>query len=208
MTDIDYIEIVDSILNDEKYSRENVNIYGGRISQNEIMKITKKIDQERMPYIINEEFSKISINKGFSNDEIRPELVARLRIFGQCGDLEIRRDENDIFWRFIGEKDLFSLERGENFWDACETNSEPKKFFVEEKEALLWGEKTSSKTAGEERIECFDNRVAGANLVYPIKNKKDISRVKIIYRTLSTEGKVSFVWYLSLKGVNENGKRI
>ena len=112
-------------------------------------------------------------------------MIERIRIFGNAGDIDLRRNGNRFIWRYIGENEPPSdLDKDkDNFWDE---NSD--KFFVEEKEAILWGKYSKNGL-------WHDPRVGKAKLNYPIKNAE---MVKIRYRTLSEKGIISFVWFIEI----------
>jgi hypothetical protein len=187
---------IDELLAEERITKDKIQIWGGEIKENEWQQFINSWDFSGMPYTIIETFKEIKFTKEFSDHaNLNPKTMQRIRIFGKSGDLDLRSDFPSINWRYIGKSDLPSKikedKKTENYWDK----NEDKEFFLEEKEALLWG-KYWSKHNG--RNLWLDNRVARAELSYPVNGSP--KRVKICYKTFSERGCISFLWFTELKG--------
>ncbi len=163
------------------------------------MNFLKGWELTHMPYRIWEYVSEIS----FAQDTLptNETLLEHGRLFGEGGDLTLRRDGAEFRWHFVGEPEMKPPEGygDNNFW-AVEAN----KGVIFHKwcnEAMLWGE--YKKELG----RWHDNRVARAKLTYPISNGREGERVMINYYTFSQAGQVQFVWFRELdkwKKENEN----
>lgn len=107
-------------------------------------------------------------------------ILYRVRMFGQGGDLTLRRDTDVWMWHFIGEKRTLPGTVGGIFLADGST------YFVQRnKRALLWGE----FKAGEWR----EDRVAAANLNYA--GAPDSQRLEVRYDEYSAHGAVQFIWF-------------
>ena len=184
----------DDLLKEKRISRNDIQIWGGEIEEKEIKDFIRKWDLSDMPYRIVETVKDITISKDKDNIDIDPEIVERIRIFGDGGDLDLMRDSSCFRWRYIGKNPPPQDITAEDFWEKKENRD--KKFFVEEKEALLWGRYS------QDMKQWHDDRVAKTKLLYPINGNPE--RVKILYKTLSEKGVVSFVWFTGLKGGAED----
>jgi len=178
----------DDLLKEKRVSKNDIQILGGEIEEKELNEFIKKWDLSEMPYRIVETVKEIAITK--DDIVIDPKIVERIRIFGKVGDIDLRRDSSCFRWRYIGKNLPPQDITAEDFWEK----NPDKKFFVEEKEALLWGKYNQNMN------QWHDDRVARAKLSYPVDGKPKPERVRICYKTLSEKGVVSFVWFTELKG--------
>lgn len=183
---------INKLLNEKRISKDEIQIWGGEIKEKELQGFIKSWNFSDMSFVIIETFKEITITKNSGNINIKPEIVERIRIFGNAGDLDLRRDSSCFRWRYIGRNRPPSNITTESFWEK----NPDKKFFLEEKEALLWGKYNQNMKLW------HDDRVARAKLSYPVNGNPE--RVKICYKTLSEKGCVSFVWFTELKGGAEN----
>ena len=183
-----FADKVNSLLQEERITKDDLQIWGSEIEEDDLQEFISNWDQSEMPFVILETIETITITKACDFSTLAPPNVERIRIFGSGGDLDIRRDAYLFRWRYIGKNKLLEDVKGEDFWDK----NADKKFFIEEKEALLWGQYKR------DRKVWHDNRVAKAKLSYPIEGNPE--RVKIRYRTLSEEGVIAFIWFVELKG--------
>lgn len=173
---------------EEKIKKGGIEIWGGEIVEEYLREFVNLWDMSRMPFTILETLEEIRIIRNFDYAEIDSYVIDRFRIFGEDGDLDIRRNSNIFLWRYIGRSDPPEGIKGKNFWDE----NPDKKFFMENnKYALLWGKYNPDKKLWHE------DRVAGAKLLYPVDGNPE--RVKIRYRTLSENGIIAFVWFLAIE---------
>lgn len=168
----------------------DIQIWGGIIEEDNLQQFIRKWGQSDMPFAISETVNKMAVkNCDVSTLKIEP-YTDRIRVFGESGDLDIRRDNNYFKWRYVGTnrlpKDL-KVDK-ENFWEK----NKSEKFFMEEKEALLWG------TYKQDEESWQDNRVAKAKLSYPVEGHPG-KGVKIRYKTLSNCGIIVFTWLLTIE---------
>jgi len=185
-----FAEEIDQLFKAENRIAEgDIQIWGGKIKEDGLQQFFSKWGQLDMPFVILETVSEITIRKNFDCSMLDPYIVDRIRIFGEGGDLDIRRDTVSFMWRYIGKTILHDGLKSdkENFWEK----NPGKTFFMEEKEALLWGKYKQEGL-------WHDNRVAKANLSYPVEGHPEA--VKVRYKTMSDHGVIAFTWLLTIEG--------
>jgi len=145
-------------------SNDQVVLYGG---QGDVFK-SLNLSANDMPYLMLE-----TADKGIEfipTAKYSPEkhwTILRLHAFGPGGDLLIRRDEERIFWRFVGYQGVFNQL---GLRDVT-PYPEPLSISGEDERSLLWG-------AFDERLGYWrENRVGKAHLTYPFPEPAD--RVEI-----------------------------
>lgn len=134
-----------------------------------------------MPYRIWEHISRIE----FADRPAQPEFLQRAEIFGEGGHLSLRRDGNRWLWRYIGTSVSITGFGVEDFWQkhsACQLRR-----YAES--VVLWGERKDNQP------RWFDDRVAAANLAYPLKTT---GRVYLHFWRYTEQGQTAFVWYRAL----------
>lgn len=125
----------------------DIEIRGGSFKHDTLQEFLKTWNTmlARLEWRMYEFVDKFSVC-GAANDSALAENVfwklERARFFGEKGDLEVRRDGEMFYWRYIGENDtnlpvVNSAFGGKDFWD---TNSDAK-FRTVEKEYYQWREK-------------------------------------------------------------------
>ncbi|MCI0396951.1 MAG: hypothetical protein L0322_18700 [Chloroflexi bacterium] len=88
---------------------EELHIWGGQFSENSALAFLDAWQDalgRQMTWRMVEEVSDFYVQQvgpGDSTLPCEPFQLERLRLFGEDGDLEIRRDMADFHWRFIGE---------------------------------------------------------------------------------------------------------
>ncbi|WXG41607.1 MAG: hypothetical protein WED07_12730 [Candidatus Freyarchaeum deiterrae] len=184
----DFSKKINDLLEENRISKNDIQIWGSEIEENSLQQFISKWNFSNMPFTILETLKEIIIKKNFDFSKIPSNQVERIRIFGQDGDLDLRRDTNRFIWRYIGNNNPPKNTNGEDFWKK----NPDKKFFIEKKEALLWG-----RTYDPKRSIWQEDRVAKARLSYPVKGNSNFA--KIHYKTLSEQGVISFVWFLEIK---------
>ena len=180
---VDFNKMVHEV-RQSRCGQTDLSIWSGRCSENELRDFLQQWPLEQMPYRIWEYASEIT----FEMDTLprNMALLERGRLFGEGGDLELRRDGAEFIWRFIGPAGVHPPIgwSAENFW-----STNPNATFYRRKEtALLWGKRDGK--------HWHDNRVAAARLEYPVF--ADWPRVQIEYWAFSRGGRVEFVWYTKL----------
>lgn len=134
-----------------------------------------------MPYRIWEHISRIE----FADRPAQPEFLQRAEIFGEGGHLSLRRDGNRWLWHYIGTSVSITDFGVEDFWQkhpACHLRRYPES-------VMLWGERKDNQP------RWFDDRVAAANLAYPLKTT---GRVYLHFWRYTEQGQTAFVWYRAL----------
>jgi hypothetical protein len=176
-----------------------ISIWGGQCGEAAALKLIEAWPTlARLPYRIWETAGEIAFEQATLPDNCH--WIERARLFGEGGDLTLRRDGGDFRWWFVGPagvelpQDLpedmqEAWKQAEDFWvhspDAC--------FNEDSGTMLLWGERPPGK-------EFFwDDRVAGADLRYPGLHVEAAQRVEIEYVTYSRAGRVEFTWLRDLR---------
>jgi hypothetical protein len=128
-----------------------------------------------------------------------PELtnLERTRVFGSGGDLEIRRDREKYFWRFVGPVDIIfnSCYKPVDFWcreQSKEVEERITRLYCHEENLVLWGE------CGKDSV-FNEGRVAAARLEYPVDCGYK-GRAVIKAKVYTYYGRPQFVWYTALEG--------
>lgn len=149
-------------------SNDPIVLYGG---QGDVF-ASLNLTAETMPYLMLE-----TADKGIEfmpTVQYSPEkhwTILRFHAFGHGGDLLIRRDEDRIFWRFVGYEGVFNqlkLTDGTPY-------PEPLSVSGEDERSLLWGAYWGQDDAGQHHWQ--ENRVGKAQLAYPFP--KPAERVEI-----------------------------
>ena len=111
--------------------------------------------------------------------------LARVRIFGEGGDVTLRRDDDTWRWHFVGNQTALPVSvGGTSLLDGS-------RYFLEtDKNALLWGKMQN----GARR----EDRVAAANLDYSGAPMSEDQRLTVVYDEYAADGAVQFVWFRNI----------
>jgi hypothetical protein len=168
--------------------QERLAIWGGMCAEDALSDFLAGWSLEQMPYRVWESTDRIDFEKDTSVSNVA--LLERGRLFGEGGDLDLRRDGAVFRWRFVGTPTICPPEpynaKENNFW----AHHPEATYHCYEESALLWGERKGDRW--------HEDRVAAANLDYPAPD--DAERVQVRYRVYSRAGHVEFVW---LTGVSD-----
>jgi hypothetical protein len=126
------------------------------------------------------------------------DYLERGRVFGEEGDLSLRRDGSRFLWHFVGvtgtaPPDGFKFD---DYWD--DRAGAPLR--SRQRTALLWGEERRDESGNPLGI-WQEDRVAAAVLEYP--GLRGARRVRMRYREYLRGGRVELVWLLDLEEVAE-----
>lgn len=190
MNNTDVSESIQSIL-ESKIKQGDLEIWGGKIDEQELRDFLNAWDFNQMPYSITETINTIMFEMNFNFQNLQESLlnsIQRVRIFGIKGDLNIRKDGSSIFWRFIGDEKPPENYNQNNFW----INHPNQEFFTTDEEAFLWG------TYNPESHRWRSNKVGKADLNYPVQ---EFSRVKLNFKTFSHNAQIAFVRLIDVKEV-------
>jgi len=148
-----------------------------------------RIPRSDMPWAVWEFLSEMTPICRANRAEFIPTdltYLERARVFGNGGDLELRRDGERLFWRFIGEPGEQQTPLGfaaNNYWDKHTEHLHQR-----ELTALLWGERDDSRNTW------YEARVGAANLNYEVPS--DWKRVRLHLIEYSRAGVVELVRWL------------
>ena len=184
---VDFDELVDEMAAEILDPEAMPTVVGGRCSGDEVGEWLDVLDLSGMSVRIWTFTDHATI--GSEGPPETFELLERARLFGEHGDLDLRRNGDDFHWRFVGNHD-FAPDGEPLKWSDLEDNP----VYGRETRALLWGEYREDADAW------FDDRTAGAALTYPVDGDPD--RVWVRYREYTQAGHVLAVWLLGLEGDN------
>lgn len=193
-TAVNFEELVPQMKKDELVAERWPTIVGGHCAEAELLDWLDGLSLQEMTHHIWSFTDHCTIS-----DDGPPESAERLeraRLFGEGGDLDIRRDGQNFFWRYAGKAD---------YAPACETLAYPgtpeSPVYCRERTALLWG------TREKEQEQWFDDRVSGASLTYfpnPTPLDEGVKeRVQVRFREYTQAGRVLVVWLRELEARQE-----
>jgi hypothetical protein len=189
---IDFHVLVEQ-MRSSQVGKNDLAIWGEACAETEALDLVKHWPTvAQMPYRIWEYCSNIVFGRDISANV---QWLERARLFGEGGDLSLRRDAKGFHWWFVGPigsclPDGF---QGKDFWKA-ESDA---KFHECKEAALLWGKGGMHQAEGEQkRWIWFEDRTASAQLCYPVDGEPE--RVQVDYRTYSRRGRIEFVWLTGL----------
>ena len=117
--------------------------------------------------------------------------LERARLFGEGGDLDVRRDGERFLWRYVGEPD--HAPPGDNKLEPDDGSP----VYCREQTALLWG------TRERDQEQWFEDRVSGAKLTYlpktPTLSEGMEERVQVRYYEYTQAGRTLVVWLRGLE---------
>ena len=151
--------------------------------------------KSELPWHIWEYTDSCTIGKGWLAQELR--WLERVRLFGEGGDLDIRRNGNKFLWRYVGESEYSPRDKKAQELGYPGTDVSP--IYRRERTALLWGTRKGKQE------QWFDDRVSGAALTYfsdpPSLPEKVVERVQVKFREYTQAGRTVAVWLMDLETV-------
>ena len=190
---VDFAKLVEDMLGSIVDEKE-LAIFGGYCAEKDLIGFIPQW-KVTFPFRIWEYVSEICFEKGKDIPEnINVTLLERGRLFGEYGDLSLRRTGDGFNWTFIGPAGT-QVPKGnygtQSYWEEQKVhNNEHEcnaKIFHEYKEkVLLWGEWNGK--------QWYESRVAAARLNYPQNGQ----RLQLECKIFSRAGKICFVWYTGL----------
>jgi len=163
-------------------------IAGGTCPETELPRWLGGLNLSSMDVRIWEFTDRCTIGNDGPSEQL--ERLERARLFGEGGDLNVRRDGSRFLWRYVGEEE--NAPKGDNLnWPGDETGL----VYRRERTALLWGERKEGQT------QWFDDRTAGAALTYPVDGAP--ARVQVRYYEYTQAGRTLAVWLRGLEAYND-----
>jgi hypothetical protein len=181
-------QIVRDVREGKRHGQNDLAIWGGECAETGLLAFLAAWDLSEMPFRIWEYASRIDFQRGTLPDNIS--LLERGRLFGEGGDLTLRRGGPGFFWHFVGQSETYppANYKAEDFWNSNTDLT----FHRWDETALLWGERKNGAT------RWLDDRVGRADLDYPVP--EEWKRVQVRYWAFSHAGRTAFVW---LRGLEE-----
>lgn len=177
-----------------------------------------------LPWRVWEWISDMQIMHGAGAPPANLQWLERGRLFGDGGDLTLRRDGERFMWHFVGSHAsplpagfVWDEERGgqdttttsvddappflvSNYWQSRQGN-DWRRF---RRTALLWGQELQETRNGQIKdlgIWREDRVAGGVNLVYPtLSGQGAEGRVQLVYDEYLQGDVVEAVWWLRLEG--------
>ncbi len=160
--------------------------------QTETLDILSYFDLNHMDYMIIQ-YQNNTVNFGYTGQLITQidNAISRLHIFGEGGDLTVRRDENIFYWRFVGHETLLENLIGRLYPDENMPLS-----IDGETKALLWG-RYQGEGAWQEDI------VGKATLGYPTDDVKEAEHTMIFAHIVKDKHNQSVAYWTYRLGLPE-----
>lgn len=190
---VDIAAVAREVVAGTTVGREEMLVFGGEITSDELEPFFAAWQNaaDSMPYRVWEYIDRMFFENGTWPDKYA--LFEQARLFGDGGDLSVRRDGDHCFWRFVGPEG-YRLPAGVQGYDYWDSVPEGTRLHVALDEVLLWGK---GEKMPDGSMIWRDDRTAGARLVYP---QQTAERVKLVMKKYSRAGNVEHVRYLRLEG--------
>lgn len=183
---VDFKKIVDEVYR-SRCGPSELTILGGQCAESDLLNFLEQWDLAGMPFRVWEYVSEVVFEEEKDTLPQNIALLERGRIFGEGGDLMLRRNGTAFDWRFVGPEGIKPPAGEYGIRDYWKDHPEVT-FHRHNETALLWGEWNGNGWT--------EDRVAAAKLNYPAKGQ----RIHLHYQVFSRAGRVEFVWY---KGFSE-----
>lgn len=199
---VNFEELVEELHQQPVWGPNELAIWGGMFAERDLLKFVE--NWIMIPYRIWEYSSGITLVKDQLPVTDNLLWLERGRLFGEGGDLTLRRNGDRFHWHFVGPQGKQPVPPVDKYGtkDFFAVGEPGANYYMREETALLWGEKPPDKPRR------FEDRVGRADLDYP--GLDDARRVQVRYRTFSRAGYVEFVWFRSIDPIMneeiENGK--
>jgi len=170
---------------------ETLSVWGGEVPAANLSAFLLAWDlpRKQMPWRIWETASEIEFR--WETLPIHAKRLERGRLFGEGGDLALRRDGERFLWTFVGPAGVrppAGFDDGDgNYWAA--PDAEP--LYERADSVLLWGSRVAPGV-------WLDDRVGRSELCYPRVDGED--RVWLDLRRYDAAGRTVFTWYRGLRG--------
>jgi len=187
---VDFEELVAEMEADRIEAENWPTVVGGMCSETELPGWLDRLDLSGMDVRIWEFTDRCTIGSDGPPEPGEIKRLERARLFGEGGDLDLRRDGDRFLWRYVGEKEK-APEGAVLEWPGSEVNP----VYRRERTALLWGERKEGQS------RWFDDRVAGAELTYPVEGAP--ARVQVRYYEYTQAGRTLAVWLRRLEAYDE-----
>jgi len=182
---------------------ETLALLGGQVDESTLLDWLQQwqLGKIALPWRIWESVSDLRFERSTLPDSLH--LLERGRLFGEDGDLTVRRDGERFRWWFVGKPTVVPASLREDkgvsdFWQ-CHPNTTLSKV---EQSAIFWGSHRGKNKNNADYW--YDDRVGWAQLTYPIaQNGAPPRHLYVHYREYLQSGQVAFVW---LYDVNEKGE--
>jgi hypothetical protein len=181
----------------QRFNKHRPTIVGGQCAEVKLLEWLGKLKLDDMPVRIWEFTDHCTI--GPEGPPANAERLERARLFGEGGDLELRRNGNEFRWRYIGKAD--HAPKDDKAQALAWPDDADSPVYCSERRALLWG------TREGEQKQWFEDRVSGAALTYltdpPSLPDKMRERIWIKFLEYTQAGRTLAVWLLGLEAYQE-----
>ena len=190
---VSFRELLKQMEKDKEPAEGWPTITGGECAEGGLSEWLKMFDLTEMDVCIWEFTDHCTI--GSDGPPERVERLERARIFGEGGDLDVRRDGERFRWRYVGKPEHAPKDDNAQELKWHDTDISP--VYCRERTALLWGTRKGKQK------QWFDDRVSGASLTYfsdpPSLPEKVEERVQVRYYEYTQAGRTLVVWLRGLE---------
>ncbi len=180
--------------------REALALLGGTVDESTLLDWFQRwqFGKIALPWRIWESVSDLRFERSTLPDSFH--LLERGRLFGEDGDLTLRRDGQYFRWWFVGKPTAVPEPVQEdktvsNFWQSHSDTT----LGVVTQSAILWGSHRGNNQ--DKAPYWYDDRVGWAQLTYPVaQNGKAPPHVYVHYQEYLQAGQVAFVWLYDVNG--------
>lgn len=174
------------------FGKEDLTIMGGIIAEEHLLAWLAKWSLSQMYWQLWETTDELELKHASplpTKTALELMMLERVRLFGEGGDLTVRRDDELFRWYFVGPKGVTVPDGALDFW-----KDNPKKKLTRFKgQVILWGVWDSES----DKKRWVENRVGFANLAYPELLHGE-RHVYAHYWEYLDAGQVAFVWMYEL----------
>jgi hypothetical protein len=185
---------LETMLDGERYGRDRLTIVGGKVAADELAAFLQNwswpTGHTRWEYWQHASEIRLTANASLAAADVG--TLERARLFGEGGDLSLRRDGHVFHWRFVGPAGSVTPPGAGNYWDRYPG----KEFRCTEQTVLLWGQRQEIEV-GEARW--LEDRVRWAQLHYPGVVAGHQGRAALRFKSFTHAGQEEFVWYYALE---------
>jgi hypothetical protein len=189
---IDFDALIDEVCQ-EGWGRDQISIWCGSCNEDDLFDFLLSWNLVDMRYRIWESSSEVVFQK-----DLLPSssiLLERGRLFGNGGDLTLRRYRKSFHWHFIGPAGIQPPNGDYGSQDYWEKDGKRDcTFHKNDEKVLLWGERKEGQN------RWIDDRVGSAILHYPAPSYW--RKIQLKYAAFGRAEKIEFIWLQSLEVYN------
>jgi hypothetical protein len=193
---VDLTTLVEEMVGAQPIGPDRLAAHGGEFEASRLAEFVASwsFPRARMPWALWHWTDDIRIEHGAAPPGDL-DYLERGRLFGDEADLELRRDDDRVLWRLVGEPALQvpAAFASLDYWNG----REQQQFRLRERTMLLWGAERRDR-GGNPTGLWQEDRVGWARLAYP-PLLTGHRRLRVRYREYLLGDNVELVWLLRLE---------